>query len=885
LVSQGYNLIEVKKIRFLIGFTLFNLLSISLFCQNSLLEKKLSISVRNISIKEAIEVISNKAGINFSYSDDLVSLSQKVSINAVDMSLKDILNQLFADKSIEYKMVGNQIILQTKKTSKARKFTINGFISDSRTGERLLFVNIYDQETGASAISNNYGFYSITLPEGETNLNFSYVGYNQSQKRVYLNKDTFINEFLTSDNQLAEVIITSKIPKVKNTEMGTSSLTSKEIKAVPNIFGESDLIKNIQLKAGVKGKEFANFYVRGGNNDQNLVLIDEATVYKYSHLGGFFSVFNTDAIKSAKLYKGIMPASFGGRLSSVLDVHMREGNNQKFCGSGSVGLLFSHLTLEGPIIRNKMSYIFSVRRSYFDIFFPFAANPASRKNKLFFMDLNAKINYNLSPKDKLFISAFDSNDQFAMNDAEQKTGFFYRSTTLTLRYNRVLNSKLFTNFSVLYTGFKYGSGTETKNEVTSSLNKGEWKGSLKDYTFKNDYSWYYNSRLSVKFGGSFTWHRILTGTSFQTNNENENEIPLPSINSLSSAVYVDNNQTFGKFQLNYGLRFAVYNNIGKSYMYTYKRSEFNDIYVMDTVFYKPGEIYNPTYHLEPRLAVSYNLNQSSSLKLGYSRNTQNVIQITNTTFSTPYDIWYPSNPKLKPLVSDLVSAGYFLDLNNHQYSISIESYYKKMKNIIDYKDHANLLVNPAFDNELIRGNARSYGFEIEAVKNSGKLTGTLTYTYSRTFNKIAQINNGEEYPPTFDIPHDFSLNLAYQLTKRTRLSATWVYSTGAATMLMSGYYKFMDLSVPYYVGRNSGRLPDYHRLDLALNIITKKTLIREAAGKRFRASWNFSVFNVYNRVNPYYIALRPDRLKTSVTNIDRIYLFGLFPSVTYNFEF
>jgi len=850
-----------------------------------ILDRRISLEAHNLPIKEVLKIISTQTGIDFSYSDDLVLLPKKVNITVAEKPLKAVLDQLLSGYSIQYKAIGNQVVFQNRKDISKKKVTISGYISDLKNGERLIFASVYDSINRFGIPTNEYGFYSITLPEGPVSLTISYVGYAPRKLTFFLSKDTIINSTLEPKNVLKEVVVTENLSKAANNKMGVEKISTKDIQALPGFLGESDVIKTVQMSSGVKGKEFSNFYVRGGYHDQNLVLLDDAVIYKYSHLGGFYSVFNTDALKSVDLYKGIAPASYGGRLSSVLDIRMREGNNQNFAVSGAIGLLFSHLTVEGPIIKDKMSYIFSARRSYFDLFFPLASNPSSRKNKAYFLDLNVKLNYTLSEKDRLYLSIFNSNDQYSVSNGgvdNSRTSLFYQSRTASFRYNHIFSSKLFSNFSLTNTIFDYGSNSQNSDKLNQELSTNGWKGHLQDYSFKNDYTWYFSPTSTFQFGANFTLHSAKVGSSLSTANSTKG-VPYSNINSLENAIYASSKHTFSnKFSVEYGLRLSMHSNIGKSFYYKYAKNDFGGITLTDTINYKRGELYNTHFFIEPRVSFCYNLNPNSSLKFGYNRHTQNIHLISNTTFSTSYDIWYPTTLKVEPQLSDIISTGYFLDLAHHKYSVSVEAYYKDMQHVVDIKEHAQLTGNPFFEDELAFGNAHSYGIELNAHKNTGALTGWMAYTYSRSFMKIPEINNGIEYPSSFDVPHDFSTGLIYRLGKRITLSANWLYSSGTATMLIAGSYRYMNLDVPYYTGKNQGRLPDYHRLDLALTLLTRKTIKRQAEGKKQEASWNFSLINVYNRKNPFYMALHPNN--DNQTQAEAVYFYGFIPSVTYIFK-
>lgn len=752
--------------------------------------------------------------------------------------------------------------------------TISGYVKDE-AGEELIGATIYVKNLKTGTVTNVYGFYSITIQEGIYEFDYSYVGYETQSKKINLNENQLINITLSeSSKNIEEVVVKAerKNENIVKTEMSIMKLQAKDIKKVPALFGEIDIIKTIQLLPGVQttGEGFSGFNVRGGSPDQNLILFDEATVYNASHLMGFFSVFNNDAIKDIKLYKGDIPAEYGGRLSSLLDIRMKEGNQKNFQATGGIGTISSRLTLEGPIIQDKWSVLISGRRTYADLFLLLSSDKAMRQNKLYFYDLNLKTNYKISDKDRIFVSGYFGRDVFKFGDM---FSFDWGNYTLTTRWNHLFTEKLFSNFSFIYS--KYDYKMESGTDASGFL----WTSNLEDYKFKADFNYYPNPNNTIKFGIEAIHHHFNPGFASGTGDSTVmyNSLKMPESNALEYAVYLSNEHKLSpKLTLSYGLRGSIFQNMGKATVYN-----FNDSYQkIDSTTYSSWDIFNTFYGLEPRLSLNYTLNQQSSIKASYSRTKQYVHLASNSTAGSPLDVWLPSSPNIEPQLANQAAIGYFRNFFDDSYETSVEIYYKDMNNQIDFRDHANLILNPELEGEFRIGDAWSYGAEFFIRKQQGKFTGWISYTLSKAERKIPEINNGKVYSSSYDRPHNIAIVGIYDLGKRLNFSATWVYATGSPVTFPTGRYEQGNMIVPIYSDRNSYRMPDYHRLDFSITLKGK-----EKPNKRLKSELNLSIYNVYNRHNAWMIYFGQDEEDPTVTKAEKVYIFPIIPSLTWNFYF
>jgi len=752
------------------------------------------------------------------------------------------------------------------------EFSLSGFIKDSETGENLPGATIYVKELKSGGASNLYGFYSISLKPNTYHIIFSFIGYRDKEIVVNLDSDKTINiELEPAIESLTEFEVTSEAinENIISTQMSVNKIDSKTIQAIPALMGEVDLIKAIQLLPGVKfaAEGSSGFSVRGGSPDQNLVLLDEATVYNAGHLMGFFSVFNNDAVKSVELYKGDLPAKYGGRLSSLVDVRMKEGNKKQFHGNGGIGLISSRLTLEGPIWKDRASFVVSGRRSYADLFLRLSSDPNINSNILYFYDLNAKVNIDINQNNRIFLSGYFGKDVF-------KSGAFamdWGNTTGTARWNHIFNEKLFSNFTFVASSFGYKMGVDQNNTGF------EWRSQLSDYNLKGDFNWYANNNNTINFGFSTLYHDFFPGEIKGLGDSFINEYGLPHNFSLENAIYISNTQKLGSLiQLKYGLRLSMFNNVGPNTVFDYD----NNGQPIDSTIYSQGDFYNTYFGVEPRLGIVFQLNENSSVKASYARNYQYLQQAENSTAGSPLSIWFSSSPNVKPQFSDQIAAGYFRNFKQGMYEASVEVYYKDIKNAIDFRDHAELLLNKHIEGELLIGTGFGYGAEFLLRKNLGKLTGWISYTLSRTFNDIDGINNGEPYKAPYDRPHDISIVGNYNFTDQLSVGLTWVYLTGQPITFPVGRFVYGNTVVPFYSGRNDYRMPDYHRLDLSVTWREK-----HKPEKKWHSEFNVSFYNLYNRKNPWVINFQSDPNDPGVTYAEMTYLFGIIPSFTYNFKF
>lgn len=757
----------------------------------------------------------------------------------------------------------------------AQDYTVSGSVTDATNGEDLFGATVVVKElSNTGAQTNVYGFYSLTLPKGEYTLLFRSSGYEDLVKKVDLTDNRTLNVELgipEEVQEIEEVTITSKKENdnITSAQMEVTRLNPKDIETIPILFGEQDIMKTLQLTPGVKGAGEGNagFFVRGGGADQNLILLDESTVYNASHLLGFFSVFNSDAIKDVALYKSGIPAEYGGRASSVMDVKMRDGNNKRFGASGGIGLISSRLTIEGPIVKDKGSFIVSGRRSYADIFLKLSEDKSLQNTKLYFYDLNAKANYKFSDKDRLFISGYFGRDDFMLDD---QFGFDWGNQTGTIRWNHVFSDKLFSNTSFIYSKFDY-QFTIGQGEDGFGI-----RSSIRDFNLKQDFTYYLNSNNTIKYGVNGIHHTFEPGVLESGDNIGFNDIELDKRRALEFGAYIQNEQKIGnRFSLMYGLRYSGFNYMGEGTAYEYD-DEGN---VTEERSYDAWESIKFYQGLEPRLSASFIINEKSSVKTGYNRIFQYIHQLSNTTTSSPTDVWVPTSNNVAPQIGDQIALGYYRNFKQNEYQVSVETYYKWLQNQIDYKPNANLILNDKVESELVYGQGRAYGVEFQIKKTKGKLTGWFNYTLSRALRQFEDIDNGDEFSARQDRIHDLNLVLTYKINEKFVLSTSFVYYTGDAVTFPSAQYTYDNITVPFVGKRNGNRLPDYHRLDLGFTWYFKER-------KRFEQSLNFSIYNVYARENAFSVRFTDsfEGNSTGQTQAVQTALFKLIPSVTYNFK-
>ncbi|HSO88382.1 MAG TPA: TonB-dependent receptor [Draconibacterium sp.] len=752
-----------------------------------------------------------------------------------------------------------------------QKFVLSGHVRDVASGEDLPGATILvDDVSALGTATNPYGFYSITLPEGKHQVRYQYIGYASQIIDIDLTENKKLDiELAEQTYELGNIVVTGERAdrNISSVEMGNVKMSPKEIEKIPVIFGEQDILKTIQLTPGVKsaGEGNSGFYVRGGGIDQNLILLDEAPVYNASHLLGFFSVFNSEAIRDANLMKGSIPAEYGGRASSVFDIKMKEGNLKEYGVAGSIGLISSNLAVEGPIVKDKGSFILSARRTYADVFLMFSKDEDLQNTKLYFYDLNLKANYKINDNNRIYLSGYFGRDDFGFSD---EFGFDWGNATGTLRWNHNFTEKLFSNTSFIVSNYSYDINILGDVDVTIG-------SQIDDLNFKQDFTWYANPLNTLKFGGNVIYHNIMPGEIKVSENSGVNPETISTRKAIEWAAYISNSQSISeKLKLYYGLRLALFSNVGPGEFY-----EFNDIGdLTNTTEIKDFEFVKTQGGLEPRLALNYMLTSKSSLKTSYNRIYQFLHLLSNSTTTTPTDLWLPSSNNVKPQIADQVSLGYFRNFKDNEYESLVEIYYKDLKNQIDYKNGAELVFNSTVEAELVFGHGSAYGAEFMFKRNYGRLNGWVSYTWSRTMRQFDDINDGNSFPARQDRIHDLALVGIYEIAKKWSLSATWVYNTGNAVTFPSGKYEIDGLIVGYYTERNGYRMPPYHRLDLGLTWERKKT-------DKFESAWNFSVYNAYARENAYFIQFRQNEENPNKTEAVQFALFKIIPSVSYRFKF
>ena len=747
----------------------------------------------------------------------------------------------------------------------AQSYTISGTIRDAGTGEELIGVPILIKELpGVGTVCNEYGFYSMTLAGGAYTLKVAYVGYQDKIIPIQLLQHQVLNINMESGAQLAEVVVMAQRENenITKAQMGLEKLDVSEIAKIPVLFGEKDVLKTIQLLPGVKsaGEGNSGFYVRGGGADQNLILLDEAPVYNASHLLGFFSTFNSDAIKDVTLIKGNSPANYGGRLSSVLDVKMNEGNDKKFNVKGGIGIISSRVSVEGPIQKEKSSFLVTARRTYADVFLK--ATKDFKDNKLYFYDLNTKANYRINDKNRLFVSGYFGRDVLGVG---KDLGIDWGNKTATLRWNSLISNKLFSNASFIYSDYNYDINF-IQGSSTFNINS-----EIKDLNIKQEFQFFPNTNNSWRFGVNSIYHTLapsrFTGTDIQVEKKDTRY-------AWENALYANNSwKVSPKLNIDYGLRLSSYSIIGTGTFNLYQNGSINSMKVL-----KKGEFGKTYVNLEPRIAASFSTASSSSLKIAYSRNTQNLHLLSNSTSSSPTDVWLGNSFNVKPELADQVSLGYSQNLANNRYEINVESYYKSLYNQVDYKNGADINTAPDVESELLYGTGRAYGLEVSLKKKTGILTGWISYTLSRTEKLIENINQDKWYPAKQDRTHDLALVAIYSMSKKWTLSGTWVFYTGNAVTFPSGKYSLENNTVLLYTERNGYRMPAYHRMDLSATYESIKT-------KKIQTSWNFSLYNAYGRENAYQITFEDDPDDPTRTQAKQTSLFRWVPSITYNFNF
>lgn len=772
--------------------------------------------------------------------------------------------------------------------SAKQKFTLSGVIKDAKSNETLIGVNIFIPEIKAGTTTNEYGFYSITIPKGNYTVQISYLGYALSEQKINLDKNTKNNFSLSSDEQqLEEVVITDerKATNIRKAEMSVNKLSMATIKKMPVVMGETDVLKAILMLPGVTnaGEGASGFNVRGGAADQNLILLDEASIFNSSHVFGFFSVFNPDAIKDMKLYKGGIPSRYGGRASSVLDIYQKDGNSKDFHMNGGIGLISSRLLAEGPIVKDRGSFLLGGRTSYAHLFLKLSDN----NNSAYFYDLNAKLSYQLSDNNSLYLSGYYGRDVFSIDKRFENT---YGNTTLNLRWNHLFSNKLFSNLSLIYSDYYYGLDLDFVGF--------KWDSGIKNYNLKYDFKNYISDNFKLGYGANAMYYDFNPGTVTPLNDESGiNPDQLQKKKAFEPAIYIDAEHDISKrISLSYGVRYSLFYRLGQSTINTYANDQavvFNhELQIYEkatptgTVFYDSGKTIADFNNLEPRAAVAFLLDDNQSIKASYNRLVQYLQLVSNTSSPTPLDVWTPSDNFIKPQKMDQVALGYFRNFKNNEYSLEAETFYKKVKNRMDYIDGADLIANDAIEQIILNGEMRAYGLEILFRKNEGRLNGWVSYTLSKSEQRTpgrdaseTGINNGDWYNSGYDKTHNLAITGNYSYTDKWSFGANFALQTGQPATFPNGSYQYQGLTVANYGARNADRLPTYHHLDLSATYVPKPT-----KKKGWQSEWVFSIYNVYNRKNAASISFKQDS-QSGNNEALRLSIFGIVPGVSYNFKF
>lgn len=792
-------------------------------------------------------------------------------------------------QSIFIKLMAVCLLLFTTTVAAQESYTVSGTISDSSNGETQFGATVFLSGTTIGVITNEYGFYSITAPEGEYVLQVSFLGFTEIKGNITLNKDQKLDFELTeASTQLQEVTVTAEEPEralIRKPEMSVAKLNIATVKQMPVVLGEVDILKSLQMLPGItsNGEGTGGFHVRGGAGDQNLVLLDEAIIYNTSHMFGFFSVFNADAIKDVKLYKGGIPARFGGRVSSVLDVRQKDGNSKKFALTGGIGLISSRLAAEGPVFKDRGSFLVAGRASYANL----ALMVTGEKNRVGFYDMNLKTNYNLNENNKLFLSGYFGRDSFKLGENFSTS---YGNSTGNLRWNHIFNDKLFSNLSVIASKYDY--------ELGLTFAEFDWVSSITNYNLKYDLKYYFSDKFKLDFGASGIYYDFDPGEIKPTSASSPvNPLALDRKKAIESGLYINaEHKLTSNLTAQYGLRYSAFSRLGGQTMVDYDNNQpvvYNSllgIYERGTeigeTMYAKGDAIETFGNFEPRVSFAYTLNEDSSIKAGFSRVAQYIHLLSNTASATPLDVWTPSGKYVKPQLSNQYALGYFRNFKDKAYSMEIETYFKNTDNRIDYIDGSNLIGQNTIETEILNGESRAYGLELLLRKNEGKFTGWVAYTLSkseqRTPGGIAGglgIADGAWYITPYDRTHDISVSGAYKLNNKWSFGTNLVFQTGRPVTYPNSQYEYEGLSTASYSIRNSDRLPAYHRLDLSVNYKPNKK-----PNNRIKGEWVLGVYNAYNRKNAASISFGQN-IETGANEATRTAIFGIVPSLTYNFKF
>lgn len=763
--------------------------------------------------------------------------------------------------------------------------TLSGTIKDASNGEDLIGVSVFVKEKSVGTQTNAYGFFSLTLEPGTYTISLSYIGFQTITETISLQESLIKNYELKEEGvQLQELVVSAERgdENIRSLQMSVNKVEMKTIKKMPAFLGEVDVIRSIQFLPGVStvGEGASGFNVRGGGVDQNLILLDEAPVYNSSHLFGFFSVFNPDAIKDVKLIKGGAPAQYGGRISSILDVRMKEGNSKNLEVNGGIGTIFSRLSVESPLFNQKGSFIVAARRSYIDVLAKPFLNEDLRNSRFFFYDLTAKTNYKINDKNTVFLSGYFGRDVFGAD-----FGFDWGNATTSFRWNHIFNEKLFLNTTVFYSNYAYALDSDLQDQ--DDQDSFEWNSDIVNYSIKPDFTWYINPKNTITFGGQAIYYTFNPGEATAVSGGEARTIGLDNKYAFESGIYVGNEQKIGnRIALNYGLRLSHYRYLGEGNAVILNQENVvpgERRLVQDFQQFAQGETIQTYTNLEPRIALNIGVGKSNSIKLSYNRLAQYIHLLSNTTASSPLDVWTPSSNNIKPQLADQVALGYFQNFSNNQYEASIEVYYKDLYNQIDYVRNADLLLNPAVEADLLFGDGMAYGAEFFLKKNKGKFNGWISYTLARTNRLMEGINRSEWFPARIDKAHNLSVVSIYDTGKKWTFSGTFAFSSGTPASFPTNKFVWQGIALGHDINdsRNAYRIPSSHRMDISATRKNKAALFKKGSSE-----WVFSVYNVYNRRNPFSVYVRQNPENPANTEAVRYSVFAaVLPAVTYNFSF
>lgn len=849
----------------------------------------ITLKLTDVRFEDLLKQLTEHSGMGFSYNPLKVPVDTLVSVSFTSSSLNDILDSL-VPFGISYKILDDHIVLKksrravTKNRQIRERFTISGYIRDALSGEVLIGATLGDPLKGVGIASNAFGFYSLTLDAGVYKLESSYIGYQQSNMHIELQENRSLDLYLSPHpEQIEEVTVTENSSEriVESISSGKMEIRSASINKIPGMLGESDVLKSIQSLPGVNFYSDGStiFHVRGGNRDQNLILIDDAPIYNPAHMLGMFSAFTPESINSISIYRGDMPALYGGRLSSVIDIRLKDGNSNSLVFSGSTGPIATTLNLEGPMFKDRSSFYISARRSHLKWILDI--NTAT-VDKLHFSDFNLKYNFRINRKNRILLSYYSGLDMFRNNGGSSSHGISWENNAGNLRWNHVFNEKLFINTGIIVSNYDY-------NLFTNWEDRERWNTGIGLLALKSDFSYYRSTSSTYKAGISLATHFYSPGNYYIGVYAQPVTRGVSAREARESSLYFSNENSIGsRFKLRYGLRLTAWQNSGRATEYIYNDANFP----VDTISYPDNKVYNTFTSLEPRLSIQYKIRSGSTAKISWTRNSQFEFLVSNSLSPfTSLEAWLPASPNILPMKANQFTAGLTFRAAEEKIIFSTELFYKHMNNYMDYADHASMLFNPHIETEIRYGKGKSYGGELLVKKPEGRLNGWLSYSYSRTILTIPGINKGKDYPSVYDRPHTFNIYLNYQALPGVNLSATWIYSTGSPITTPTGFYYYNGYQVPFYDKRNNDRLPDYHRLDLSSEFRLNKP------GAKYKHSLGISVMNFYGRKNPFSINFNKilndygklrvpsDHYESPEIRSSMMYIFGILPSITYKFEF